>query len=336
MSVGQWEHNDFLRIRITCQHPLLISAKFLCPPSSTPLQSVNAGRGLSSKGKCASDSQSPMLEAQGNALSLSSRDIWRYCTCSEGFRQNSISEEFTNSAKSQQGESILPRFPWNLQRAPNIRNLLSFLPGHPSGSSTIQVSRALGQPAAKEGCLARGDFTAPTLLSLGCPRHWTISGRKHQRMHRWRTHETQWRGWEIHGSALETTHSASCCTIHFCRISTWLCSALLWQEFSLVSSKLNFFPNHNLLFKPLPSRHPLRTARFPLKSSLCTSVQFQLLSGQGQRFVHPVQPTRNIAGIYKSAKPKLSALEDRWYEQSYSPMSSPWEKNEVKSLCLSI
>lgn len=104
----------------------------------------------------------------------------------------------------------------------------------------------------------------------------------------------------------------------------------------LISSKLNLYPNYNLLFKPLPSRHPLRTANFPLNSSLCTSVQFQLLSGQGQRVVHPVQPTRNIAGIYKSAKSKLSALEDRWYEQSYSPMSSLWEENEVKSLYLSI
>lgn len=134
----------------------------------------------------------------------------------------------------------------------------------------------------------------------------------------------------------ETTHRMSCCTIPFCRIPTWLCSALLWQEFSLISSQLNFFLNHNLLFKPLPSRHPLRTAHFPLNSSLCTSVQFQLLSGQGQRVVHPVQPTRNTAGIYKSAKSKLSALEDRWYEQSYSPTSSPGEKNEVKSLHLSI
>lgn len=111
--------------------------------------------------------EDPCSKTQGNALSSSPRDSWRYCTCLEGFRQNCILEEFTNSAKSQQGESILPRFPWNSHRAPDVRNLLSFLPGHPSGSFTIQVYRALGQPAARQAVLQEGTSVLPQLSVWG-------------------------------------------------------------------------------------------------------------------------------------------------------------------------
>lgn len=128
--------------------------------------------------------EDPCSKMQGNALSSSPRDSWRYCTCSEGFRQNCILEEFTNSARSQQGESILPRFPWNSHRAPDVRNLLSFLPGHPSGSSTIQVYRALGQPAARQAVLQEGTSVLPQLSV------WDVSGigpsqEQTQEMHSW-------------------------------------------------------------------------------------------------------------------------------------------------------
>lgn len=88
-------------------------------------------------------------------------------------------------------------------------------------------------PCCQIGCFMRGDFMAPTPLSLGRPRCSIISGRKHKSAHRWIDHETQWRGSVLQRSALETTHSTSCYTIRFCRISPWLCFALelIWSNF---------------------------------------------------------------------------------------------------------
>lgn len=95
---------------------------------------------------------------------------------------------------------------------------------------------------------------------------------------RWRAHETELRSSALQRSALETTYSASWCTIAFCRISTWLHFTPLRREFSLISSKLNCFPKQNHCLKTIPNRHPLRGSRshFPLDNSLCTSVLFHI------------------------------------------------------------